>query len=151
MNNYRKYFVRITKSAERYYNLHMTGGLTAQEAHALRVISFNQQLSQQLLADRLGVDKSQVTRLVKKLEAEGYLTRTVNPNDRREKLINSTPKADAAKARDLEWSNRYYTWLLSALTPEEREQFEGTLEKLFDRATESRRNMFREVEESSCC
>lgn len=150
VENYRKYFVRITRSAERYYNLHMTDGLTAQEAHALRVISFHKEISQQVLADRLGVDKSSVTRLVNKLEAAGYLTRTVNPEDRREKLISSTPKADAVKARDLELTNQYYNWLFSHLEPEERAQFTAILQKLYDRATESRKNNFAEVEGFEC-
>lgn len=150
MDRYRRYFKRIPRIAQRYYNLHMTEGLTAQEANALRMVSINQQLSQQGLADRLGVDKSQVTRLVHKLEAEGYLTRTVNPEDRREKLIAATEKADAVRDMDRELTNHYYEWLLSGLSPEEREQFTATLEKLAERALESRKNDFAEVEDLSC-
>lgn len=150
MDRYRKYFMRITRSAHRYYRLHMTKDLTAQEAHALRVISYRQQTTQQVLAEHLGVDKSQITRIVNRLEAQGYLTRTVNPRDRREKLITSTPKADAVKAMDLALNNRYYNWLLSTLTPQELEQFSTVLEKLAERAIDSRKNNFKEVEEQPC-
>ena len=72
MENYKWYFYGISRTAQRYYNSHMTEDLTAQEAHALRVISIHQTLNQQLLADRLGIDKSQVTRLVNRLEERGY-------------------------------------------------------------------------------
>ena len=85
MEDFRKYFFRIHRISQRYYNSKMQEGLTAQEANALRMISFRQTISQQLLADRLGVDKSQITRLVKNLEQKGYITRAINPEDRREK------------------------------------------------------------------
>lgn len=146
MDRYRRYFKRIPRIAERYYNRHMTEGLTAQEANALRMLSRCKQMTQQLLAHMLGIDKSQVTRLVNKLEKEEYLIRTVNPEDRREKLLAPTPKADAVCQQDLELTNRYYEWLLSCLSEEEREQFTATLEKLAERARESSRNGFAEVE-----
>ncbi|MBQ7096122.1 MAG: MarR family transcriptional regulator [Clostridia bacterium] len=147
MDIFRKSFFRIHRIAQRYYNSKMEEGLTAQEAHALRIISFRKTTTQQLLADRLGVDKSQVTRLVKKLEQEGYLTRTVNPEDRREKLISATPKADAVREQDLALTGRFYEWLLSEMNEEEREALAKTLEGLLERAIEARRNGFSELEE----
>lgn len=146
MEDFRKYFFRIHRISQRYYNSKMQEGLTAQEAHALRIISFRQTISQQILADRLGVDKSQVTRLVKKLEQEGYLTRAVNPEDRREKLIASTPKADAVREQDLLLTNQFYEWLLSEMTAEERSALGATLERLSERAIGARRNGFSELE-----
>lgn len=146
MDRYRRYFKRIPRIAERYYNRHMTEGLTAQEANALRMLSWSKQMTQQKLAHLLGIDKSQVTRLVNKLEKEGYLTREVNPEDRREKLLTPTEKADAVRQQDLELTNHYYEWLLSCLSEEEREQFTATLEKLAERARESSRNGFAELE-----
>lgn len=150
MENYRKYFTRITRTAQRYYNLHVPGGLKAQETLALRVISFHQELSQQSLADHLGVDKAEVTRLVNKLEAGGYLTRTVNPKDRRERLIASTPKADAEKEHGIAVTDHFYSWLLSDLPPAEKEQFTATLQKLFDRASAARADHFKELEDFPC-
>ena len=145
MENYKRYFYGISRIAQRYYNSHMTEDLTAQEAHALRVISVHQSLNQQLLADRLGIDKSQVTRLVNRLEEQGYITREADPQDRRAKRIASTSKADAVKAMDAELTNRYYEWLLSGLENEEKERFTQTLMKLYERARESRKNNFEEL------
>ncbi len=146
MEDFRKYFFRIHRISQRYYNSKMQEGLTEQEAHALRIVSFRQTISQQLLADRLGVDKSQVTRLAKNLEQKGYITRAINPEDRREKLIASTPAADAVRAQDLLLTNQFYEWLLSEMSEEEREAFGATLHRLFDRAVEARRNGFKELE-----
>ncbi len=150
MDLIRRYFKRIPRVAERYYNRHMTEGLTAQEANALRILSAHHTLSQQKLSHILGIDKSQVTRLIHKLEKDGYVTRTVNPEDRREKLIAATEKADAVRAMDLELTNHYYDWLLSSLPPAEREQFTATLEKLAVRASASIKDNFAEVEEFQC-
>ena len=150
MDLVRRYFKRIPRVAERYYNRHMTEGLTAQEANALRILSACHTLTQQKLASILGIDKSQMTRLVKRMEEQGYVTRTVNEQDRREKLIAATEKADAVRAMDLELTGHYYEWLLSTLEPAEREQFFITLEKLAIRAHASRKNNFAEVEEFKC-
>lgn len=147
MDEIRRYFKRITRIAQRYYNLHMSEGLTAQEANALRMISHAKQLSQQQLADFLGEDKSQITRMVNRLEKEGYITRIPSTEDKRVKLVLPTEKAHAVREMDVEWNNRYYEWLTSTLTAEEKEQFLATLEKLAMRALESRKNGFRELED----
>lgn len=147
MESCRKYFNRITRIAGRYNSLCATDGLTAQECRTLRIISIHHEMTQQSLANHLGVDKSQVTRLVRKLEAEGYLTRTVNEEDRREKLIASTPKADAVKQQNFEVADRYYQHLLAALPEKERAQFIATLQQLSERALEVSRNHFAELEE----
>ena len=147
MEIFRKGFFQIHRIAQRYYNAKSEDGLTAQEAHALRVISYRQTTTQQLLADRLGIDKSQVTRLVKKLEAEGYLTRTTNPEDRREKLISSTPKADAVKEQVIALTERFYEWLLSEMSQEEQAALGQTFERLLTRARQARKNGFAELED----
>ncbi len=149
MENYRKYFTRITRCAQRYYNL-QAQGLKEQETWALRIISFHQKMTQQELAEHLGVDKAAVARLVSKLEAGGYLTRAVNPEDRREKQIASTPKADAEKEHSLQVTNRFYEWLMAPLPKEEQEQFICTLQKLYDRATLARERQFQNLEIDPC-
>lgn len=151
MENYRLYFARIYNAAQRYYSLHLPGGLKSQEAQALRILSLRQQISQQKLADQLGIDKAGVTRLVRKLEAEGYLMRTVDPNDRRQRLLSPTPQADAEKEHGTEVTGRFYAWLLEVLSPEELEQFTATLKKLSTRALEERRNHFAALKEEEPC
>ena len=150
MESCRKHFNRITRIAGRYNALCATDGLTAHECQTLRIISIHHEMTQQALANHLGVDKSQVTRLVHKLEAAGYLTRTVNEEDRREKRITSTHKADAVKQQNFEVADRYYQYLLSALPEKEREQFIATLQSLSERALALSRNHFAELENEEC-
>jgi len=56
----------------------------------------NGQLSQKALAERLGKDKSAMVSIIDFLTEKGYVYREVNPADRREQLLNVTPKAAIA-------------------------------------------------------
>lgn len=62
------------------------------------------EVSQAELQLRLGVDGAAITRQVKQLEREGYISRRANPNDNRVSLVSLTPRGrreltDLAKAR----------------------------------------------------
>ena len=53
----------------------------------------NGKLSQQALAELLDKDKSAIVSIIDILTEKGYVTREVNPDDRREHLISVTEKA----------------------------------------------------------
>ncbi|GHO76206.1 hypothetical protein KSD_39770 [Ktedonobacter sp. SOSP1-85] len=68
------------------------------------------EVSQAELQLRLGVDGAAITRQVKQLEREGYISRRANPNDNRVSLVSLTPRGrreltDLVKAR-LEFEDR---------------------------------------------
>lgn len=54
----------------------------------------NGKISQQELADHLLTDKVSLVRILDILCADGFVERTVNPNDRRQHLLKITPKAE---------------------------------------------------------
>ena len=146
MEHCRVHFMRITRFARRFQNRHSIQGLKDQEIRALRSVSFHHQVSQQQIADTLGIDKSLATRLIQKLEERGYLTREINPEDRREKLITATAKADAVRQQNSEVTDLYYEWLLSALSEKERKDFLATLLTLSERASAAAMSDFAELE-----
>lgn len=51
------------------------------------------------VAERLALDSSTITPLVKRLEASGFLVRTRNPRDERQVLVGLTDKGRALQAR----------------------------------------------------
>jgi DNA-binding MarR family transcriptional regulator len=51
------------------------------------------------VAERLALDSSTITPLVKRLEAAGFLARTRNPQDERQVLVGLTDKGRALQAR----------------------------------------------------
>jgi len=67
-------------------------GLSGPKLLALqRLVEAGDSLPLGQLADRLSCVKSNVTQLVDRLEADGYVSREADPNDRRSKLAVITP------------------------------------------------------------
>lgn len=90
-------------------------------------------LTQEALARRLFIDKSQVTRQLADLERKGYVTRTPG-EDRRQSLVYPTDRARAAlpavRRINADWRN----YLFADLSPEEKELFRSYLARVYRRA-----------------
>ena len=82
------------------------------------------------LAERINRDKSTTTVLVRKLEAEGFLTGTPDPSDKRSRIIFLTPKGKqfnkTAKALSEELLSTFY----KDFTDEEKSTFLRLLLKI---------------------
>jgi len=69
------------------------------EAHALTVLAAGEPVTQTVLAARLALRKSTVSRLVDQLAARGWVERRASPDDARCRLVALTPAGrDAAAA-----------------------------------------------------
>jgi DNA-binding MarR family transcriptional regulator len=78
------------------------------------------------LAERLSCVKSNVTQLVDRLEADGLVSRTADPNDRRSRLAVLTDAGRSAYAKGNEIQLQIEQELFGVLTSEE----SGTLHQL---------------------
>ena len=76
--------------------------------------------SQQELADRLSVNRTIMVKLIDRLQAAGYVTRTRNPANRRTYVLSLTGRGGAALASMREDAARRQDRITSALSPEER-------------------------------
>ena len=105
-------------------------GLKGVHAWYLTAISQSPGISQDQLAQKLAVDKSNVARQVAFLEENGYLARQASPTDRRVLQLFTTEKADALiepmKAESETWENQ----LFGLLQPEQLKQLETLLGRL---------------------
>jgi DNA-binding MarR family transcriptional regulator len=91
------------------------------EVMALGELSVSEGMSQQELADLLGLEKSTVSRLVGAMESRGWLTRARDPANRRVtqlRLTETGRRAAERIGRDLR--HRHHA-MFSAMTPEERQ------------------------------
>ncbi|MDC7238740.1 MAG: MarR family transcriptional regulator, partial [Spirochaetales bacterium] len=61
----------------------------------IQVLSGDENIKQQELADRLNVDKTSLARTIRKLEENGYILRLKNESDTRAYRISLTGKAKA--------------------------------------------------------
>ncbi|SDE20695.1 MarR family winged helix-turn-helix transcriptional regulator [Glycomyces harbinensis] len=94
--------------------------LSMSQLFAIHELDHSSGLSQRELAERLGLEKSSVSRLVADLEADGLLTRERDPDNRRVYRLEVTAEGrrlhrDAAQVLH----ERYERWA-SAMTAEER-------------------------------
>ena len=64
--------------------------LSPSQAHALQTLGQHEQLSLHHLAEHLRLEKSTVSRLVTSLVERGWVERSINPNNRREVLLQLT-------------------------------------------------------------
>ncbi len=85
------------------------------------------------LAEKVALDRATLTGLVDRLERDGLVKRTNDPNDRRAIKIYLTDKAEDLRHDLLEIYHKNNSMFLSILSPKERQTFEAVVEKL-DRA-----------------
>ena len=87
----------------------------------------NEDLRVSTIAANLGVRVPSATESIKKLEAEGLLKRTTDPQDSRAVLVGITPTgAEAARAGNLR-RDQEVAELLGELAPEERQKIRDAL------------------------
>ena len=93
-------------------------------------LSVNEKMTMGELAERINRDKSTTTVLVRKLEAEGFLTGTPDPSDKRSRIIFLTPKGKqfnkTAKALSEELLSTFY----KGFSEQEKEDFFHSLLKI---------------------
>ena len=106
-------------------------GLSLPKLAALRVLSeAGEALPLGQLADRLSCVKSNITQLVDRLEADGFVTREQDPNDRRARLAALTVKGHTAFEEGMRLQQQTEQELFGSLTAEEGRQLAALLEKV---------------------
>jgi len=105
-------------------------GLTYPQYLVLSTLWEQDELAVSAIADRLSLESSTITPLVKRLEAAGFLTRERNPKDERQVIVSLT-----AKGRSLNEKTACLTDTLlgrSGLTPEQLTRLNGQVRELRD-------------------
>jgi DNA-binding MarR family transcriptional regulator len=90
------------------------------EAHALMELIRGEMLTQNALAQRLGLEKSTVSRLVGILERRGWITRTRSPHDARALELQLTDAGQQAAAELAKARQAKFARLVAALPEAQR-------------------------------
>lgn len=98
----------------------------------LRNMAESDPLRPGMLAARLSVEASHVTRQLGQLEKAGYVTRVPDPDDRRAQLVQLTDAGLAAVERMREVSRRGMETALADWSSEELRQLAGLFHRLVD-------------------
>ncbi len=105
-------------------------GLSVSRYYALHHIACNPGLSPSRLSQLMFCDKSNITRLLQGLEAEGYVQRTPHEHDARVQRLALTEKGTQLHSRVCAVHLGYIERRLSALPAPVSEQLEATLARL---------------------
>ena len=111
--------------------------LSSAKAIFLLCIHDHKIMSQVEICRELEMDKSSVAKMLMRLEKDGFITKTVNPEDTRSMLISLTDKADSLIPSAQAIVNDWVEESTSCLTDLERRNFYELLEKVGQHITET--------------
>jgi len=117
--------------------------LSPNQGNALRVLQNGEPLTMSALAERLGVSTAAVTSIVDKLEAEKLASRTRSKEDRRQVLVQATPRGIEAVQRLFGVRDELIVYTIDNLSPEMRQRWlelYRVMETLFTRKLEAMRS-----------
>jgi len=112
-------------------------GITACQSPYLVEICANPGISQECLARKLSLNKSNVTRQVAILEEAGFLYRTLSPTDKRMAEVYPTQKAYDALPHIWSITADWENFLTQDLTEEETKLLAALLEKMSSRTKDN--------------
>lgn len=126
----------IVRGSQVYSTRKLTGfGINSAEEYILMYLMGHKDANQDAIAKFFMLDKGSVARSLQKLEGKGFITRKVNDENQREKVIALTEKALGLKAvlSDLlvDWRSIMY----EGLTEEKISEFEKTVDKVAENIT----------------
>ncbi|MFF0078126.1 MarR family winged helix-turn-helix transcriptional regulator [Streptomyces canus] len=122
----------VAGRARQHERLMAAAGLDLDRAAVtvLRNIAASDPVRPGVLAVRLSVEASHVTRQLRQLERIGYVVRVADPDDRRAQLVQLTDAGLAAEERIREVSRRGVELALADWTPDELERFATLFRRL---------------------
>ena len=109
-------------------------GISSRHGMYLREIGAAPGISQEQLAGRIGINKSNVARQVASLEEEGYIQRRACGMDKRSLRLHLTQKAEAILPNILEVMDAWEQLLVEGLTEAEKTALETMLLRIRDSA-----------------
>jgi DNA-binding MarR family transcriptional regulator len=113
-------------------------GLTITQLRSLFLITNKGRTNFRKLAEALEVTPSNVTGIADRLEEQGLVSRTQNPEDRRETTLQATDKGEALVSNLKEAGMKQMTQILSLLSVEELSSLVGGLSAFIEAADSDR-------------
>jgi DNA-binding MarR family transcriptional regulator len=110
--------------------------VTPVQYSVMSAIAYRPGMDQIQISEEVGVDRATLASVVTRLESSGLLKRVTSRLDRRQKLLNLTPRGKALLIRMHEPVFRAHARTIEALGPETRELFMDLLGQLVDAGNE---------------
>jgi len=104
------------------------------EFHVLRKLYEKKEMKQNEITDCLRITKATTSKVIRKLEKDGYIIRKKDRKDARTYLIKPTRKAMKLKSRLKKISTEWNSILLAGFTESEKENIKHALSKMAENA-----------------
>ena len=104
--------------------------LTLPQCKTLSLLARNEGISQRQLADLADIDAMSIVRILDRMEADGWVERRADPQDRRARRLAVTAKARPILDQILQMGAATRTEVLDGLNVEQRDQLVSLLEKV---------------------
>lgn len=111
--------------------------LTWGEFHILMRLCHAGQMSQRDVTEQLHVSKATTSKMIQKLETDGYIKREPDKHDRRTYIIHTTDKAQRLHAKLKAISSTWNHILLDRLTRQEQDTFINGLNTMIQQALQA--------------
>lgn len=117
-------------AAKRFHTTMASLDMEPRHFFVLRVVAFQEGLSQQSLGEMLHIPASRMVAIVDALESAGLVERRPGPGDRRVRALHVTDAGREALQRAMGMAMHHESTVGTTLTPEERHQLVALLQKL---------------------
>jgi DNA-binding MarR family transcriptional regulator len=114
-----------------------TAGATFEQWQVLLSLCNQDGLPQNVLAERMNVEPSYMTRMLQQAEKDGLIVRTRTPEDARVQLVGVTPRGRALWEKLAAIREQHLEATLACLSPEEARQLKNLLDRVFHFVKES--------------
>jgi DNA-binding MarR family transcriptional regulator len=130
--------VRIAEAIDRrFVALLAPLGIRPRHLHVLRYLNAHGAMSQQALADGIGVDSGNLIDTLDELQTHGLIRREIDPTDRRRRRLQLTPSGVRRLRQGIAASERADNEILGALTQDQLESFRTTALHIYERLGDS--------------
>ncbi|MBS6645523.1 MAG: winged helix-turn-helix transcriptional regulator [Clostridiaceae bacterium] len=133
--------INIIRRSEQSYirNRVESYGLHPLDALTLYVLMAMDTCNQDSLCCEMNVDKGRIAKTVSHLEEGGFLVRTVNLNNKREKLLHLTDSGKEMASVVRQIFDDWNAICFNGFSPEEQAQYHSFLKRIAHNAAESRK------------
>lgn len=101
-------------------------------------LCFHDQVSQDMIANALLLDKTTVAKALKNLEEDGFIAREQDDQNRRKNIIRITDEGRVSVSASMHLYDDWFSGICSCLSKQEQEQFEQTVDRLIQCALQRR-------------
>ena len=130
MKNLSQFIGVSYRRSQKFYTEHLKNlGVSSGQYMFLIIICENAGKTQEELSEQMLIDKGTTANVLSQLEDNGFLTKSINSNDRREYKIFPTDKAVAVYPEILKIREVWHRKLTENFSEIERDIFEKLLEK----------------------